>query len=322
MDRFCKTTTSDALVLPGVHWTPSLESRDAVVFIHGYNGNVVEQEFAQRLGATLAERDIGFIYGHTRGHSATNSLRSLDGDDVRCGSQFERLGDAQKDVSAWMTHAREWGYKSVVLMGHGLGCTKIVGALGEEQIRPELHTPDFGAMRPSTENLVGLILASPIDIVTAARRAHGANYDRLVAAASEMTESGQGRQLLLGLDSTAAISAASFLDRLDGAAGDVLPVGRHPQHPGADSLGAVRVPVLAFYGSKEKDLVASPTEDLRFLEALAVGAPSFDSRVLSGADHLYRGCEESLAKAVAGWAGHTLALGAGSSRVLRDVAGR
>jgi alpha-beta hydrolase superfamily lysophospholipase len=122
--------TEDGLCLQGVHYRGA--GRALLLAMHGMSGNFIENHWGNVLGLRLSEMGFDFIYAHNRGYCHVNDIfvnrRSKDQgyETKRIGVTYERFADCLVDISGWLKKACELGCPRVFLLGHSLGCVKVL----------------------------------------------------------------------------------------------------------------------------------------------------------------------------------------------------
>lgn len=282
--------TADDLRLMGVHY-PGRE-KTAVLFIHGMAGNIVENYFAPELGKQLAAEGIGFIYAHNRGYSLINDVtclpRKKDGgySYKRIGTAFERFEDCLVDIDAWIQAATKLGYNKVILMGHSLGCNKVIYYI-HKRLQQSQH--------------IGLVLLSPPDL-PAVTELYDANlyYDQMKEAKKLVKEGKAETFVSSKLWGWCYISAQTYLDLFEqGGSADNLPVKYSPEQ--SRQLEAITVPALALAGEFDDIKVSNLNEDLETIKKLARNCPQFDIHILPKANHNYENQEKALTTFLVQW---------------------
>ncbi len=270
--------TNDGLRLCALHWEISTKET-CIVLIHGQGGNVLENYFADVWGRIFNENNIGFIYGHNRGYNHINDIITKDNDLKRCGATFEIFEESIYDVDLWVKKAYELGYKKVILMGHSLGCNKVIYYIHEKHPR-----------------LDGVILASPPDMV-GLTLLEEPTYEDLVKEAKQNVEDGNPRKLLNELlDGYSYTSSENFLNLYtEGNNIDNLPIERNPEH--FEQLESITVKTLAFSGGNE----TGPYAKIELLKEKALNCPNFEVAFISGSGHTYNNHEEDVANLIVGW---------------------
>ncbi len=280
-EEIVSTTSEDGFRLEGVQ-IQSINGSDrptAIVCIHGSHVNFYLPVYLN-LGRKLARQGYTFLSVNTRGHDFGSLLfpqtfKSTTGEaftTVRLsGSAWERFGEIPFDLAAWVDFVVMRDFEGVVLMGHSLGATKAIYYQAERQ-DPRVR---------------GVIAASP--------GRHDVD-DRLKTLAEQMVIEGRGEELLPvdeGEPSIWRLSAASYLEEMR--------IGAHvyKSDQKAPSLGSLRCPLFAFFGTNEP-WVGSEA-DLELIRQNAQSSPRVQTRMFEGGDHSYRGCEQEVATAIADW---------------------
>lgn len=265
--------TEDGVLLEGVAIRPTGQQPRplAIVWVHGLTGKFYSPMIVT-IGRTLAGRGFVFVTGNNRGHDFGTLVRRR-GQPVLAGGGWELFEESPYDVAAWTGYAAGLGVRGVVLLGHSLGALKVAYYQAQRQ----------------DPRVAGLIAASP---PTRAGRLE----PELVAQAERMVAEGRGRDLLpWGISPAGAgtVSAQTYLSR---ARVNIDVYGFHTPDP---AVARIRCPILAFYGTNE-EWVGTPA-DLETIRQHARAAARVDTRVFEGADHVYTGCEDRVAAAIADW---------------------
>lgn len=265
--------TEDGAVLEGAVIRPaSQEPRPlAIVWVHGLTGKFYSPMIVT-IGRQLAGQGFVFVTGNNRGHDFGTLVRRR-GQPMLAGGGWELFEESPFDVAAWTGYAAGLVVRGVVLLGHSLGALKVAYYQAQRQ----------------DPRVAGLIAASP------PTRA-GRLQPELVAQAERMVAEGRGRDLLpWGVSPAGAgtVSAQTYLSR---ARVNIDVYGFHTPDP---AVARIRCPILAFYGTSE-EWVGTPA-DLETIRQNARAAARVDTCVFEGADHVYTGCEDRVAAAVADW---------------------
>lgn len=279
--------TSDGLKLPGFHFSGS---DTCVLTIHGMSGNFLENFYAHEIGKVLAKQNIGYIYGHNRGYGHINDIttKHSDGstDYTRVGSTYEIFNDSDKDVAVWVDKCRELGYKNIVLMGHSLGCNKVIYYLHKN--------PDSG--------IKAVILSSPPDMVGLMKLdSYQPYYKELLVEATQLMQEAKPREILThDVWDWYRLSAQTFLSLSEeGGPVDNLPVLRSPER--FDQLETITQPILGIMGEFDDIGVVDLRKDIELIKSKALACKSFDIQFIEGADHGYNGKENELASTILEW---------------------
>lgn len=283
--------TQDNLRLMGAHY----QGADTCVLeVHGMSGNFIENYYAHVLGEKLARAGFGFIYGHNRGYCHMNDISTkpersdTNGfNAARLGAMYELFEDCPKDISAWITKAKELGYKKIILLGHSLGCNKVI----------------YYVHNYADSDIVGIILASPPDMVGLVElEKYQPNHTQLLKEARALIADGKPRQLLSGdlWGGEYILSAQTYVSLFEeGGPADNLPVNRNPEV--FDQLATIKQPILGTMGEHDDIEIRNLHEDIGLIKSKATGCEDFEVRFISGANHDYQNREDEFADAVVDW---------------------
>jgi dienelactone hydrolase len=272
-------TTDDGIEHDGVVMRPTGPATGTVVvWMHGFTGHFSEPHQI-RIGRYLAERGHLFVSGDNRGKHFGASLGVYEGPLRMGGAWWELASESWIDIKAWLDYAATtFAPQRLVLAGHSYGAVKVTWYQGERQ----------------DPRLAGLISASGPVRPPSQRPELGGEA---LALAKRMVAEGHGLDLL-PFGSTGrpgSLSAQTVVDRAQSL------VDTYGMDGGDSPLGKIRCPVLAILGTKEPAIGAP--EDLATLKRNARSAASADTALIEGANHLYQGCEEAVAKAIYDWLG-------------------
>jgi predicted alpha/beta-fold hydrolase len=291
MNNIVYVWTEDQLRLMGSHY--EAENKDiGVLVVHGMSGNIIENFWGNVLGETLQQKDFGCVYSHNRGYNHLNDIATKDLNaqnafkSVRVGAVYERFEDSVFDIDAWYHQMLDFGYQKIVLVGHSLGCNKVIHYI----------------YKKNPPNLAGVILLSPPDMVANAKESGRSRvYDIQLAEAKSNLSAGQPRKLLTNpLWGWYHLSSQTFLDMfVDGCPADNLPIMRNPSS--FPELESIKVPIMALMGEYDDIVVRSLHQDMDLLEAKSLEAKSFTKVFLTGASHTYDNRETELSQEILKW---------------------
>jgi pimeloyl-ACP methyl ester carboxylesterase len=291
MNNFVYVWTEDDLRLSGNHYGVD-DKHTGVLIIHGMSGNIIENYWGNILGEVLQEEGYGCIYSHNRGYNHINDITTKEVNQqnthksVRIGAVYEKFEDSVFDIDAWYKYMLSLGYKNLVLVGHSLGCNKVIHYIHKK----------------NPKNLSGVILLSPPDMVANGKESgHSKVYERQLAEAKDNVAKGQLKKLLTDiLWGWYYLSSQTFLDMLvDGCPADNLPIMRNPDS--FPELLSLKVPVLVLMGEYDDIVVRSLQEDMDLLREKACNTVSFTKVFLQGASHTYDNRENELSEEILKW---------------------
>lgn len=271
--------TTDGLKLPMVHFESS-EKDVCVICIHGMCGTIIDNYFATVWGKLLAEKKIGFIYEHNRGHSIENDIVMKDGSFKRCGCMYEIFEDSIYDIDLAIETAKNKGYKRIILLGHSYGCNKIIYYYYKKH-------PD----------ILGIILASAPDMIGSHLSAQSEDYKELLKEAKENIDNGEESKLLHKMiEDYMYMSSGTYYNWFhEDSALNNLPVIANPEH--WEQFETIDVPILTFSGSNEQDYYLH----LDLLKEKALNCNDFEYKVIENTGHTYKNKETEIGNLIYSW---------------------
>lgn len=278
IDFISDAYTSDGLKLPMVHFE-SNEKDICVICIHGMCGTIIDNYFATVWGKFLAKNNIGFIYEHNRGHSIENDIVMKDGSFGRYGCMYEIFEECLFDIDLAIKKAKELGYKRIILLGHSLGCNKVIYYHYERK-----------------PNIVGMILASAPDMVGIHKSLQPDMLD-LLKEAKENIDKGEPTKLLYKMiEDYMYMSSGTYYNWYNENSNlDNLPVLANPMH--WEQFASIDVPILTFSGGNEEDYY----KQLELLKSKASSCPNFMYKVIENTGNTYKNKEEEIGNLIYEW---------------------
>jgi pimeloyl-ACP methyl ester carboxylesterase len=285
---------SDDIVNGGAFFIPPKESAKpvAVIWVHGWGVNFYSPTYV-KIGRALADLGYPCITVNTRMHDIGNVAGYRDGKRLRGGGYWGVPSEAVRDIASWIDFAQERGFNEVILVGHSFGWSLVRAYQAEMQDR----------------RVVGVVLASGgvRGYTPPAGTNQRAEATGQRAEATRLVADGRGDDLLRipNRPFPAFISAATFLDDANTPAeyGDFF--GEKIRNA---AVTRVRCPLLAFFGTRESEIGTEADLELirTCIQRLPSGPRSVDTVMIRGADHMYAGEEEQVARTIATWADHQL----------------
>ena len=270
--------TSDGLRLPMVHFE-SNKKDICVICIHGMCGTIIDNYFATVWGKLLAKNDIGFIYEHNRGHSIENDIVMKDGSFKRCGCMYEMFEDCIYDIDLAIQTAKEKGYKRIILLGHSLGCNKVIYYYYKKQ-----------------PNILGIILASAPDMI-GSHLLIEPDYEELLKEAKENIDKNQPTKLLHKMiEDYMYMSSQTYYNWFHNNSNlNNLPIISNPKN--WEQLETIDVPILTFSGSKDEDYYLH----LDLLKEKATNCKNFEYQIIENTGHTYQEKELETGTLILNW---------------------
>jgi pimeloyl-ACP methyl ester carboxylesterase len=254
--------TGDDLVHTGALFSPQTAARPLALLWVHGGGQNFYYPTYQLIGAATSACGYAFLSANTRGHDQN--------------SRWDRFESSALDLVAWIDCLGALGYQQVVLIGHSFGGYRVASYQAERQ----------------DTRVRGLIIAS-----TPVRKrsffSQRPHYQERLEVAERMLAEGQGDQYMPMEYPQTAVSFVSF----DRAQMDLYGL------EGSESLlSRAGCPVLAWFGTEGREPSIGTAADLQLARAsLPQGFP-FETVLLKGSDHMYRGHEEEVAATISRWA--------------------
>lgn len=270
--------TSDGLRLPMVHFE-SNKKDICVICIHGMCETIIDNYFATVWGKLLAKNDIGFIYEHNRGHSIENDIVMKDGSFKRCGCVYEIFEDCIYDIDLAIQTSKEKGYKRIILLGHSLGCNKVIYYYYKKH-----------------PNILGMILASAPDMIESHLLIEP-EYEELLKEAKENIEKNQPTKLLHKMiEDYMYMSSQTYYNWFHKNSNlNNLPIISNPKN--WEQLETIDVPILTFSGSKDEDYYLH----LDLLKEKATNCKNFEYQIIENTGHTYQEKELETGTLILNW---------------------
>lgn len=257
--------------------TPAAAAVDAWLCIHGTGSNFYAASTLAGLVPKLLAGGAAVLRANTRGHDVIATGPSTK---PLLGAAFEQVDEAPRDLNAWIALLAERGYRRIGLLGHSLGAIKAILTVAE-------GVP---------AGVVALAALSPprLSYSRFAESPHREEFLNAFAQAEELVHAGRGNELLLIRFPIAYyVSAAGYVDRY----------GPAEKYNVLRLLDRIALPTLVTYGSSEvqqNDAFRGMPEEV---EKLTTPANRLRVAVIAGADHIYTGCHDVLARMIEKWAG-------------------
>lgn len=285
---FNRIYTSDGLELHGLLYEPDQSTKSVLVHVHGMGGNFYENKFLDFVAKKLTDDGFGFCVFNNRGcEFLKDTYRIVDGKEpemVRVGTTYEKFEESLLDIKAFIDFVKERGFSNIHLSGHSLGCPKAAYYMAEK----------------NDERIKSLLLLSPSDMLGLVR-SNKEQFEKEITEAKKLVAENKGDTILSEwVWGEYPVSAGTYLSLFDDNAKDAI-FNFHDPEDKLETLGKITVPTYAVMGTKDDALVVSIEETFSRLETALTSSPKKRTEVLGDANHDYRGHEQEIANAVAGW---------------------
>lgn len=282
--EFIHFATQDSLILQGIIYKPSNRTNKAYLQIHGMAGNFYENRFIDAMAKGLTDAGYSFLSINTRGHDMIADFPIAGSEEKykRIGDTYEIFEQCLLDIKPAIDYLEQNGYSEIILCGHSLGANKVVYYMAKTQ----------------DPRVKKLILMSPPDMIGLAEKEN--SHEELLKQAKNLITQGKGEELLpMKISNWYYLSANTYVDlnSRDYPVDIFNTYGRDKP----SLLSEIKVPTLAFFGSKDDAVIMPPREALEIIKNKASNAPRFDIDIIENAPHSYFGKEAEMAQKIVSW---------------------
>ena len=280
--EFVKTTTKDKLILQGL-LSESEEKKEAILHIHGMSGNFWENEFIKSMLADYPKEGISFLTVETRGAELLRWFHTSDKKTKLIGNSYEMFEDCIVDIDAWMNFLKQKGYTNIHLQGHSLGCSKVAYY---QKIKKNNFVKSLIFLSPS--DMVGLLVEPN----------YKEEYRRNLEEAKELISKGKGTELLSNIQWEFARQCANSYVNFSFENDNLAIFNYYNPERGFETIKSIKVPILAFTGTKDDAIVTDHRESMELLKKNANNCPKFEYKVFDNAEHSFDGFGNKITKEV------------------------
>jgi pimeloyl-ACP methyl ester carboxylesterase len=194
---------------------------------------------------------------------------------IKAGAIYENFNESIFDIGGAVDYAKAEGYGEIVLIGESFGTMKVAN-----------YASQIGGIDK-------IILVSPVDMLARFRARVGDRFDSLVALAKKNVAAGKPNELITEEFSSIKV-ATSFVYDSDA---DIFRLEQNRAARQLNFHGRVAIIQGTADHTISKDWTAEYLED-KFRKTFA-NAKKFDMKIIPNAEHLFKGNEKQLARAIA-----------------------
>lgn len=187
--------------------------------------------------------------------------------------------DCIYDINLAIQTAKEKGYKRIILLGHSLGCNKVIYYYYKKQ-----------------PNILGIILASAPDMI-GSHLLIEPDYEELLKEAKENIDKNQPTKLLHKMiEDYMYMSSQTYYNWFHKNSNlNNLPIISNPKN--WEQLETIDVPILTFSGSKDEDYYLH----LDLLKEKAAKCKNFEYQIIENTGHTYQEKELETGTLILNW---------------------
>lgn len=275
----------DNLNLIGLLHTPKKKTKTVVISIHGITSNCLKRR-DDILAKKCTDLGIAYFCFNNRGHEVICTYDKITDNDMHFyGSGAESVYDAYYDIKGAIIEMKEREYTNIILLGHSMGCTKIVYTYNEFLQSNETNI---------LESIKGIILLSMVDIPTALKEFLGKDYKKIISYFQLLKKRGKGDRLVVLDGGTPPVRPNTILEYVeDNKKIDFAKFGDN--RTSFKELNNIKVPLFMRWGNVNEFIFQSPDEIVNKLNE-KIKNENKDISYIKGANHNYTGKEEELAE--------------------------
>lgn len=282
---------TDGIKLNGFNYKSENAGKKIIISIHGMATNCMkkrEETIAQKVNK------IGWDYlaFNNRGHDLVNYCYRENGEKIIAGTAFEEISDSYFDILGAINWATENKYEEIYLLGHSLGCTKIVYTYHKFVEEKNTNT---------LESIKGIILLSMVDIPMALQIYLKENFAPMLTYAKNMEREHLETLLMPEEAFIHPISIKTFL-RYSRDNNDIDFAKYSDETYEFKELNEIKVPLFMRWGNN-RELIIQDAKDLCQMLQSKIQNKSKSISYIEGADHSYTGKEEEVADEIVSFLG-------------------
>lgn len=235
-------SASDRMRLQGFLVEPKKKTNKAILFVHGGGQDFLWGPLIGNFSKLAAKNGIAFFTINTRGaniirknYSDASSRNKIS---YLTGYAYEHIEESQKDIEGAFKALAELGYTDIVLVGHCLGCQKVLYFMRNNKLSLRVKK---------------LVLLSPVDLYAFRKAEFGKRFNVLVEKSRKLVEKGMGETILKHRSTPS--SAKRFLEQVTGEESKILNFDLDSM----PYLRKINIPTLVIIG-EEDELLPKPID--------------------------------------------------------------
>ena len=258
----------DNIELPGILYSPNIDTKKIVIHVHGLAGNFYENRFIDTLAKSYTEKGIAFLTFNNRGREFITEFLKGDGYAV-IGACYERFKDSILDIDGVVNWVKEKGYTEIIIEGHSYGCSKV------------LYYYD----KKKDDSIKQIVLLAPCDTPGETMKfLSNEEYTKAKEESERLVKENRESELIdFSVMANSKISAGTFYyDFLPGGENDFI---RYRTNEKSDILNNIDIPVLIIFGDEDECVLTESIDVVK--NYLTNNIKNVSINIIPGADHGY-----------------------------------
>lgn len=275
---------TDGIILNGFIYKTNSNNGRIILDIHGMSSNCFKDRNTI-IAKKANEHGIDYFGFNNRGSELVKYIKkNIDGkkEKMLAGTTYEDVLEGYEDIVGAILKLKELGYKDIYLLGHSLGCTKIIYTYNElKEDEDDILT-----------NIKGIILLSLVDIPSTLKVYLRDKYSTYLSLAEEKEKTGLGYELMPRDALIHPISVKSFLRYArDNKEIDFANFGKDNE---LKKINNIEVPLMMRWGNVNEMILQSADELVNIVSNIITNEKK-DIDYIDGANHVYSDKEEIIA---------------------------
>ncbi len=269
----------DGIELPGIIYTPDINTNKIVIHVHGLSGNFYENRFLDNLAETYTNKGYSFLTFNNRGKDYITEM--LKGNEcVILGSCYELFKDCILDIEGVINWVKSHNYTEITLEGHSYGCNKVI----------------YYYDNKNQDCIKNIILLAPCDIPTEIENYTGDMYKTCIDESKKLIANNRENELIdFPVFANKKISAKTFYtDFLYESDCDFFRY--REKDTKSEILNKINIPILVIFGDKD-ECVLTETKDV-VINYLKNNIKNCEIRIIENTNHSYDNKYEELGNVI------------------------
>lgn len=276
--------TTDGVILNGLLYNGTNKTENIILAVHGMSSNCFKDR-DKIFSAKVNEANIDYFCFNNRGSDLVRYINK-NNEKILGGTSYEDVLESYEDIVGAIIKLKDLGYKNIYLLGHSLGCTKIVYTYNELKDEESEDILPF---------IKGIILLSLVDVPGSLKFYLNDKFDEYLKLAEEKESKGELLELMPKESFIHPISVKTFLRYArDNKEIDFASYGKDNK---LEKLNNIYIPLFMRWGNNN-EMIMQDARDLVNIVNNIITNPNKDINYIDGADHGYTGKEEILIKQI------------------------
>ncbi len=275
--------TEDKVELTGFLYNNLNINKSIIISVHGMATNCFKKR-DDKIILEAQKKNIDFFSFNNRGSELVKYIKKKEELSI-AGTSYEDVIDGYYDIKAAILKMKELGYEKIILLGHSLGCTKIVYT----------YNKLISENSELLNNVESVILLSLIDIPKAVKVYLNEKFEIYLKYAIDKVREGKWYEMMPKDAFIHPISIKTFLryakDNIE------IDFAKFNGKDELEVLNKIQKPIFMRWGN-ENELILQNASELVTMLNDKIKNQTKDINYINGANHNYLNKEEVLAEEI------------------------